>query len=26
MQGCGDNLTGPGLIRKLNRTKPGFDY
>lgn len=26
MQGFGDNLTWPGLIRKLNRTNPGFDY
>jgi ribulose-5-phosphate 4-epimerase/fuculose-1-phosphate aldolase len=24
--GLGDNLIWPGLIRKLNRTNPGFDY
>ncbi|VAV87891.1 Ribulose-5-phosphate 4-epimerase and related epimerases and aldolases, partial [hydrothermal vent metagenome] len=24
--GMGDNLVWPGLIRKLNRTNPGFDY
>ena len=25
-QGLGDNLIWPGLMRKLNRTNPGFDY
>ena len=24
--GLGDNLVWPGLMRKLNRTNPGFDY
>lgn len=24
--GMGDNLVWPGLMRKLNRTNPGFDY
>lgn len=25
-QGLGDNLIWPGLMRKLNRTNPGFDF
>ncbi|MEP2990829.1 MAG: class II aldolase/adducin family protein [Parasphingorhabdus sp.] len=25
-QGMGDNLIWPGLMRKLNRTNPGYDY
>jgi ribulose-5-phosphate 4-epimerase/fuculose-1-phosphate aldolase len=24
--GLGDNLVWPGLMRKLNRTNPGFDH
>jgi len=26
MKGLGDNLIWPGLMRKLNRTYPGYDY